>query len=148
MLECIPVAMVSRWWAIQANKTAILCAKYIYYCAVFSMYTGAPVISGEMEFILLTAINAATPMFTLTCTSTGGPATTVIWTLDGSPQNGGTSQITNQSTATYSNSLTVTGRSTGNYQCSVSNDRNTAMLSLTVEGMSSFEILKYLQLYI
>ena len=84
--------------------------------------------------IWLSLVNATTPMFTLTCTSTGGPATTVTWTLDGSPQNGDTSQITSQLTATYSNTLTVTGRITGNYQCSVSNARSTAIQTLVVEG--------------
>ena len=91
-------------------------------------------ISGEIEFCLDSALNADPPVFTLTCTSTGGPATTVIWTLDDSPQSGGTSQITDQQTATYSNTLTVTGRYTGDYQCSVSNAGNTATQTLTVTG--------------
>ena len=108
-----------------------------YYCVV--ILVGAVTISGQIQFSLLTAVNAATPMFTLTCTSTGGPATTVTWTLDGSQfLGGGSSQITDQSTATYSNTLTVTGREPGSYQCSVSNVRTASAITqqLTVTGES------------
>ena len=90
-----------------------------------------------MMFRLLTADNAATPMFTLTCTSTSGPATEVIWTRDGSPASGTILQtVTDQETATYNNILTVTGRLTGIYMCSVNNVRTTTAptQTLTVTG--------------
>ena len=76
-------------------------------------------------------------MFTLTCISTGGPATTVTWTRDEAAATGVISQtLTNTLTATYVNTLTVTGRELGNYTCSVTNDRTAqpATASLTVAG--------------
>ena len=68
------------------------------------------------------------PVFTLTCVSTGGPATTVTWIRDGATVSYNASHVftktvTNQLTATYSNVLTVTGRESGNYTCSVANVR-------------------------
>ena len=76
-------------------------------------------------------------MFTLTITSTGGPATEVDWTLDGSLANGTESQtVTDTETADYTNTLTVTGRHIGVYTCSVDNVRtaNPATRTLTVTG--------------
>ena len=37
-------------------------------------------ISGGMTFSVDSDLNGASPQFTLTCISTGGPATTVTWT--------------------------------------------------------------------
>ena len=76
-------------------------------------------------------------MFTLTCVSTGGPATTVTWTRNEAAATGVISQtLTNTLTATYVNTLIVTGREPGNYTCSVTNDRTAqpATASLTVAG--------------
>ena len=99
-------------------------------------YIGQVSLSGEIAFQLN---NAATPVFTLTCTSTGGPATTVSWRRDGTMLSDDsnhdiTSQMTDSVTATYTHTLTVTGRRDGLYQCSVSNIRtpSTISRSLTV----------------
>ena len=76
-------------------------------------------------------------VFTLTCISTGGPATNVTWTRDGAAATGVASQtVVNQTTATYHNTLTVTGRLLGDYQCSVTNARTTepATALLSVNG--------------
>ena len=70
---------------------------------------------------------------TVTCESTGSPATTVSWmkdgsllTTDGSTGYTLTQTITNRSSSTYSNVLTVsekvTGGMAGTYTCSVTND--------------------------
>ena len=94
-------------------------------------------IDGQLVFSLISALTADTPVFTLTCVSTGGPATTVTWTRDGAAATGVASQtVTNITTATYVNTLTVTGRETGSYMCSVANDRTSppATASLTVAG--------------
>ena len=72
--------------------------------------------------------------FTLTCTSTGGPATTVTWT----PMGNDVTQLQNTVSATYTHTLTVAGRVPGEYTCSVSNDRGTATRSITVQGMWTF----------
>ena len=94
-------------------------------------------ITGSLQFSLQTTPTADPPVFTLTCVSTGGPATTVNWTRDGGPVAGITSQtVINLITATYHNTLTVTGREPGNYMCSVANVRTAppATASLTVAG--------------
>ena len=106
-----------------------------YYCVV--ILVGAVTISGQIQFSLLTDVNAATPMFTLTCTSTGGPATTVTWTLNGSEitydaNHVLTQTVINTTTAEYNNTLTVTGREPGNYQCTVSNARGSDTSQLLV----------------
>ena len=102
------------------------------------LFTGAVVvITGSLQFSLQTTPTADPPVFTLTCVSTGGPATTVNWTRDGGPVAGVTSQtVTNMMAATYNNTLTVTGREPGNYSCSVANVRTAppATASLTVAG--------------
>ena len=70
-------------------------------------------------------LNGASPQFTLTCISTGGPATTVTWTRDSATAMGNEVTMFNftndAETATYTHSLTVTGRLGGDYQCTVSN---------------------------
>ena len=90
--------------------------------------TGQVTIAGEITFQLNTDLATDPPVFTLTCTSTGGPATTVSWRRDGTVLSDDstyniTSQVTDTVTATYSHTLTVTGRLVGEYQCSVSNIR-------------------------
>ena len=76
----------------------------------------------------MTAVNATIPKFTLTCNSTGGPATNVTWTVDGSPvsddgDHSFSQVVVNRERGKYSNTLTVTGMKPGNYQCTVSNAR-------------------------
>ena len=85
--------------------------------------------------------DADPPVFTLTCTSTGGPVSTVSWRRDGTMLSDDstysiTSQVTDGTTSTYTHTLTVTGRLVGEYQCSVSNIRTPSGItrSLTVVG--------------
>ena len=87
---------------------------------------GGPRIQGNIQFQLTSEVDAATPVFTLTCTSTGGPATIVSWQRDGVVVPGGMTELTDPVTATYTSTLTVTGRKTGSYCCVVRNDRSTA----------------------
>ena len=96
---------------------------------------------GELTFQLDTDLTTDPPVFTLTCTSTGGPATTVSWRRDGTMLRDNstysiTSQVTDAVTATYTHTLTVTGRLVGEYQCSVSNIRTPSgsTRSLTILG--------------
>ena len=103
--------------------------------------TGQVTISGEITFQLDTDPANDPPVFTLTCTSTGGPATTVSWRRDGTMLSDDsnhdiTSQVTDTVTATYTNTLIVTGRLTGQYQCNVSNSRTPSgsTRNLTVVG--------------
>ena len=76
-----------------------------------------------MSFQLLTQTSADPPVFQLTCVTTSSPPTTVLWTLNGSPVNGSnytSSQIVvDRPKSTYNNTLTVTGRVSGMYTCTV-----------------------------
>ena len=61
---------------------------------------------------------------TLTCISTGGPATTVTWTRDSVTVTEGTETVLDDPvTARYTHTLTVTGRLGGLYTCTVANSK-------------------------
>jgi len=97
---------------------------------------GRVTISGEINFQLNSELDATTPEFTLTCTSTGGPATTVSWTRNANMLSGTSQIVTNTETGTYTNTLRVAMREVGVYTCAVSNSRfrSPATRSLTVVG--------------
>ena len=79
---------------------------------------------GKMVFALNSDLNEDSPQFTLTCTSTGGPATTVTWTRDSESAVGEKrSEVVNGVTAQYTHTLTVTGRLGGLYTCTVTNNK-------------------------
>ena len=85
-------------------------------------------------------LNEASPQFTLTCISTGGPATTVTWTRDSSLASGNQRTQFNGDTSDpqYTHTLTVTGGSGmgGLYTCTVANNRSSsASVQLIVQGM-------------
>ena len=108
---------------------------------IVSPSTGQVTIPGEITFQLNTDPATEPPVFILTCTSTGGPASAVSWRRDGTMLNDNstysiTSRVTNGTTATYTHTMTVTGRLLGEYQCSVSNIRTPSgsSRSLTVVG--------------
>ena len=93
-----------------------------------------------LQFELTSELNATTPTYSLTCTSTGSPATIVTWTVNNrtvteDENNHITSQIlTDPETATYNHTLAVTGRLEGQYECIVSNTKSSATGNLTVVG--------------
>ena len=61
---------------------------------------------------------------TLTCISTGGPATTVTWTRDFTTVTQGTLTVLNDPvTANYTHTLNVTGGLPGLYTCTVANNK-------------------------
>ena len=71
-------------------------------------------------------LNRASPQLTLTCNSTGGPATTVTWTRDTNIIYQGTETVLNDRvTAQYIHTLTVTEATSfnGTYSCVVSNNK-------------------------
>ena len=96
------------------------------YASCHLNHAGSPRIQGGIHFQLTSEVDAATPLFTLTCTSTGGPATIVSWQRDGVVVSGGITELTDPVTATYTSTLTVAGRETGSYNCVVRNDRSSA----------------------
>ena len=95
-------------------------------------------ISGGISFNLDSDLNEASPQFTLTCVSTGGPATNVTWTRNSVTVTEGTETVLyNRTTSQYTHTLTVTGRLEGLYTCTVVNNRptnNMASAELNVQG--------------
>ena len=83
-------------------------------------------------------LNGASPQFTLTCISTGGPATTVTWTRDSDlVTQGAETVLVDSLTTRYIHSLNIT--TGGEYRCSVTNSKpSTATASLTVKGIVVF----------
>ena len=74
-------------------------------------------------------------LFTLTCVSTGGPATNVTWTREADILTESTSTILiNAMEALYTHTLTVTGRYGGLYTCTVTNKKSFSSANITVEG--------------
>ena len=98
------------------------------------LYAGSPSISDDISY--------SSDDQTLTCTSTGGPATTVIWRqncviIQESDSNYVQSQtVANTQTATYENTLRVVDAnavvSDGVYTYSVSNSRGSASSSVGI----------------
>ena len=77
-----------------------------------------------MTMTVVSDLNGASPQFTFTCTSTGGPATSVTWTRDSGSVVGDEMSVLNDAeTAQYTHTLTVTGRLEGLYTCTVSNNK-------------------------
>ena len=74
-------------------------------------------------------------IFDLTCISTGGPATTALWTRDSVTVTEGTVTHYDTSTHEYAHTLRVTGRLEGLYTCTVANDRpSSASTHINVQG--------------
>ena len=95
-------------------------------------YAGDVIIPQDIHFTEVSGSGG----FTLTCISTGGPATTVMWTRDSEILSEGLSTVLeNRITAEYTHTLTVAGRLEGVYTCSVSNIKpSSATRELRVEG--------------
>ncbi len=79
------------------------------------------------------------PVFTLTCNSSGGPATTVQWWRDSREVHDGTayvntSSLVDQSGPDYTSTLRVKGKRNGKYHCAVSNSKGASGVTLTVRG--------------
>ena len=72
---------------------------------------GVVTIPGGMTFTVDSDLDGASPQFTLTCISTGGPATTVTWTRDSvNVTEGNETALDDRVTSQYTHTLTVTGR--------------------------------------
>ena len=108
--------------------------------AHFVLISGDIVIQGGLTLTVDSDLNGASPQFSLTCNSTGGPATTVTWTSDPIRFLRGSTVLNDATTAQYTHTLTVTGREEGLYTCTVFNDKpSTATASYTIEGTSTVE---------
>ena len=84
-------------------------------------------------------LNGASPQFTLTCISIGGPATNVTWTRDSVTVTEGTETVLDDPvTAQYTHTLTVTGRVGELFTCTVANDKpSNASASHVVSGLQT-----------
>ena len=91
---------------------------------MLSIIVGDVSVSGGVTLTVDSDLNGASPQFTLTCISTGGPATTVTWTRDSTTVTEGNETVLNDPvTAQYTHTLTVTGRQEGLYRCTVANNK-------------------------
>ena len=77
--------------------------------------------------------------FSLTCNSTGGQASVVVWTRNGSLLDNTNPVVTDASTLSYSSVLMVSGRAPGTYTCIIrgTNDQDLSSANFTVQGMSA-----------
>ena len=100
------------------------------------MHTGDIAISQAIMFRENSNYDGESLQFTLTCISSGGPATNVVWTRNSEAVTDDTRSVLNDSVnAIYTHTLTVTGRLGGHYQCTVSNDKPSSdSSSITVQG--------------
>ena len=102
-------------------------------CATDTYSSGDISIPGDV--FVESDLNGASPQFTLTCISTGGPATTVTWSRDSTTVTQGTQTVFNDPvTAQYTHTLTVTTE--GEYTCTVSNNKPSSdSASITLQGI-------------
>ena len=109
---------------------------HLSYC-VLVLLSGDITISGGMTFTVDSDLNGASPQFTLTCISTGGPATIATWTRDSVTVTEGTETVLdNRTTSQYTHTLTVTGRLGGLYTCTVANNKpSNDSAQFTAEGI-------------
>ena len=103
-------------------------------------------IEDAIAFTVDSDVNGASPQFTLTCISTGGPATTVTWTRDMEVVTEGNETIlVNGMRAEYNHTLTVIGRLEGHYKCTVDNEASSEVSKeLNVQGMFSVVVMSTL----
>ena len=98
-------------------------------------------LGAQLDSVLfqLTSGAAVLVTYSLTCTSSGGPINTLQWDRDGVSVDGDNIYpiLTDSVTATYTNTLQVSGRQTGVYTCTATDGGDILSLSqsLTVEGM-------------
>ena len=128
------------------NKNDFTCTMYMHALYRHINYTGNITLSGRMLFILDSDLNETTLQFTLTCISTGGPATTVTWENPSTAIGNQRSEVVDGVTAQYTHTLTVTGRLGGVYTCTVDNEVSPSNSErLTVQGTGCFGMVCVLQ---
>ena len=99
------------------------------------LYLGDITIPNGLTITVISALDGPSPQFTLTCISTGGPATTVTWTRDSVTVPEGTETVLDDPvTAQYTH--TLTGSTAGVYTCTVANNKPSSdSANITVEGI-------------
>ena len=80
-------------------------------------------------------LNGASPLFKLTCISTGGIPFSATWTRDGDSITERTAtKLVDRVTSQYNHTLTVRGRIEGVYSCTVSGNEGQSSAILNVKG--------------
>ena len=130
--NCIPEADIATYrYSYHIRDAYLTIMSLMLRCLAMNEYqlylhvsTGDIIISDGITLRVDSDLNGESPQFTLTCISTGGPATTVTWTRDSGPVSGERMTVlNNRESAQYTHTLTVTGRLGGLYQCTVSNNK-------------------------
>ena len=100
-----------------------------------AIISGDLTISDGVTLTVNSDLNGPSPQFTLTCISTGGPATTVTWTRDSVTVTEGTETVLDDPvTAQYTH--TLTGSTAGVYTCTVANNMpSNDSASITIPGI-------------
>ena len=127
--------MLESMEALQVSNIVYI-ATYLHIC--FFQSIGRVEISDDLTLTVNSDLNGDSSQFTLTCISTGGPATTVTWTKDSTITiTEGTLQtvLNDTMTALYTHTLTVTGRDHGLYSCTVENTVSSDSATYTVQGL-------------
>ena len=99
-----------------------------------------------IDFNLTSPQDSTVVTFSLTCNSTGGPVSSVIWTRDGLLlDNTSPLVLTDVSTASYTNVLQVNGRTPGTYTCQIRGADNQVLSSadFTVHGSNFDEVVEF-----
>ena len=101
------------------------------YIVINHFFLGVVALSGGVNFTL-----DSDSQFTLTCISTGGPATTVTWTRDSTTVTERTKTVLVN--AEYIHTLEVNGSQEGVYTCAISNRLSIISAELDIAGENSF----------
>ncbi len=113
--------------------------------------TGKPIVDSltfHLDSVSTDPFQSGPPVFTLTCNSSGGPATTVQWRIGYEEVHDDrnhtmTSSLVDQSGPDYTSTLRVRERRDGVYTCDVSNSKGYFNGTLTVTGTYEGIILVY-----
>ena len=91
----------------------------------------------DVELAIDFSTTGTSPQFTLTCISTGGPATIVTWTRDSVNVTEGTETVlVDPVTANYTHTLAVTPPLGLEYTCTVANNKpSIASATYILQGM-------------
>ena len=101
-------------------------------CNFYACNAGHVSLSSGMNFTL-----NSDNEFTLTCVSTGGPATTVTWTRNryyATVHGRAETVLDDPVTAQYTHFLMVTGKLVGLYTCTVANEISSESMQLRIHG--------------
>ena len=130
MLDCTTLEEVLNTAA--SSHIIILCAISTSSLLSPQIISGQITISNNIDPTIV--LNGDSPQFTLTCISTGGPATTVTWTRDSTTTvtEGTETVLDDPETAQYTHTLNVTAA--GVYTCTVANSIFSTSADINLEG--------------